>query len=135
MADLTITASNVVAGSNAVIETKLTSGAITAGEVVYLDANDKYNLADTDSATPAVRKPRGIALNSAASGQYMTIIKEGDVTLGSVLTKGSIYVLSGTSGKIAPTADLASGDYTAFLGTALSATVLKLKIHAPDVAI
>lgn len=135
MADISITAANVVAGSGAVTETRLAAVAIAAGEVVYLDANSKYNLADTDSATAIVRKPRGIALNSAAAGQPVQIIRSGDVTLGAVLTKAVAYYLSGTPGKLAPIADVAAGDYTAIIGMAISSSVLRVDIQAPDIVL
>lgn len=135
MADIVITAANVVAGAGAVTETRLAAATIAAGEVVYLDANSRYNLADTDSATALVRKPRGIALNGGAAGQPIQIIRSGDVTLGSVLTRAVAYYLSGNPGKIAPIADVATGDYTAILGLAISATVLRVDIQAPDIVL
>jgi hypothetical protein len=135
MADLSITATNVAAGSNVSTETKIAAAAIAAGEVVYLTADGKYGLADTDSATALVRKPRGIALNSAAAGQPVQIAKSGDVTLGSVLSKAVAYYLSGTPGKICPVADVAAGDYTAIIGMAISSAVLRVDIQAPDIVL
>lgn len=136
MADLTITAASVIAGSNAITEHGTAGAAITAGQLVYKDdATGKYLLADADSATAAARQPRGIALNTASDGQPMTIARSGDITLGSVLTAGTAYYLSATPGGIAPLADLAAGDYVCLLGLAKSATVLTLDIQFPDVAL
>lgn len=130
MADLTITAANVVIGSGAVIEHGTAGAAITAGEVVYKDAStSQYLLADCDSATTGARSPRGIALNDAADGQPLTIIKSGDVTIGATLTPGLAYYLSATAGGICPYGDLLSGDYVVFLGLAESASVLAVNIH------
>lgn len=135
MTDLVITATAVIPGSNVDLETKTAAAAIAAGEIVYLDANGKYNLADTDSATAIVRKPRGMALNGGAAGQPIQIAKSGDVTMNAVLTKGVAVYLSGTPGKICPVADVASGDYTAIIGMALSTTVLRIDILAPDIVL
>lgn len=135
MTDIVITAGNVVAGTGAVTETRLAAATITAGQVVYLDANSKYNLADTDSATAIVRKPRGIALNGGAAGQPIQIIRSGPVTIGATVTKGVAYYLSGTAGGICPVADVAAGDYTAIIGMATSATVLLVDILAPDIVL
>lgn len=135
MTDIVVTATAVIPGSNADLETKTAAAAIAAGEIVYLDANGKYNLADTDSATAIVRKPRGMALNSGAAGQPIQIAKSGDVTMNAVLTKGVAVYLSGTPGKICPVADVAAGDYTAIIGMALSTTVLRIDILAPDIVL
>jgi hypothetical protein len=127
MADLTITAANVVKGAGAVVETGTAGATITAGQVVYRDASDlKYKLADADSTTAAVRSPRGIALNGASDGQPLSIQREGSITIGATLTAGTTYYLSDTPGGIAPLADLTTGDYPTVIGVATSTSVLKL---------
>lgn len=136
MADLTITATSVVAGSGAKTIDGTAGAAITAGQSVYLDsATDTYKLADCDSATAAVRSPAGIALNGAASGQPLRVHKSGPVTIGATLTAGVAYYLSATPGGICPVADLASGDYPVILGIATSTTVLDVRIHEAGVAL
>src|SRR5688572_11203202 len=102
MADLSITAANVVAAAGATIEHGTAGATITAGQVVYRDdADKKYKLADNDSATAAARDPRGIALHGASNGQPLAIARSGDVTIGAALTAGLAYYLSGTPGGIA----------------------------------
>lgn len=136
MADLTITAANVVPDSGARVARGYAGEAITAGDVVYLDTvNNEYLLADADSATAAANSPSGIALNGASDGQPVAVLVHGDVTLGSVLTAGVAYYLSATAGGIAPYADLVSGDNVVLLGIAKSATVLHVKIVDPGVAL
>jgi len=54
--------------------------------------------------------------------------------MGSILTTGTIYVLS-DDGAIAPAADLGSGDYVSIIGIAVSATVLDVQIHNSGVEI
>jgi hypothetical protein len=136
MADLTITAASVAVSNNAVIEHGTAGATITAGQVIYKNtATGKYELADNNSATAAVRQPRGVALNGAANGQPLAIQKSGDITLGSVLTAGTAYYLSDTAGGICPLADLATGEYYVLLGLAKSATVLSLDVQYPGVAV
>jgi hypothetical protein len=136
MADLSITAANVVKGSNAVVEAGTAGATITAGQVVYKDAADgKYKLADADSATAAAKAPRGIALNGASDGQPLSIIRSGDVTIGATLTAGTAYYLSPVAGGIAPLADVASGDDVVLLGLAESASVLAVDIQITGVTL
>lgn len=135
MADLTITAANVLKGSNAVFATGIAGDTITAGQVLYLDSTTgKYKLADSDSATEAARKGGYIALNGASDGQPIAVMREGDVTIGATLTAGTTYYLSDTPGGIAPIADLATGDYYCIVGIAKSASILSVAFHYSGVA-
>jgi hypothetical protein len=136
MADLTITASSVVAGSGAKKTTGTAGASITAGQTVYLDsATNTYKLADCDSATAAVRSPAGIALHAASSSQPLTILTSGPVTIGASVTAGVAYYLSATPGGICPVADLATGDYPVILGLATSTTVIDIDIQEAGVAL
>lgn len=129
MADLSITAANVVAGANARVTHGIAGVAITAGQAVFLDqTTGKWALADTDSATAAVRAAHGIALNGAALNQPIAVITEGDVTIGAAILAGVAYYLSGTAGGICPVADVAAGDYPLILGMGKSTTVLNVNI-------
>ena len=136
MADLSITANNVVPVAGATIKNGTAGATITAGQVVYLDSVDgKYKLADADSATAAVRSPAGVALNGAANGQPLAIASAGRVTIGATMTAGVAYYLSPNPGGIAPVADILTGDYPTIIGLAISTTVLDIKIHESGVAL
>lgn len=138
MADLTITAANVVASSTAKVEHGTAGATITAGKVVYLDtaATGKWKLADADEDTAIERGSAkvGVALNGASDGQPVTVALEGDITIGATMTAGSAYYLSATPGGICPVADLATGDYYTLLGSAKSTSVLALKPQYTGVA-
>ncbi|MCK6578105.1 MAG: hypothetical protein L6Q98_08390 [Anaerolineae bacterium] len=135
MSDVSITAANVLAGSNAKKATGTAGATITAGQVVYADGSDsgKFKLADAN-ASAATANPVGVALHGAASGQPLTIvIEDDDFTPGGTLSLSAaaddgVYVLSGTAGGIAPVGDLASGWYPVILGVAKSASKMNLKI-------
>jgi head-tail adaptor len=120
---------NVVAGSNAVKSQGIGGGTITAGQVVYRDATSKKFLAaDADSATAGVRDVFGIALHGASLDQPLMVQTEGDINLGATLAVGTVYVLSGAAGAIAPSTDLSTGEYTTVLGVASAANNLEMKI-------
>lgn len=136
MADLSITAANVLARGGASIRHGVAGATITAGQVVYLDASDGiYKLADSNSGTAAARSPRAIALNGASTGQPLAVQESGPITIGATLTAGVAYYLSGTAGGICPVADLASGMYPTLIGIASSTTVLDVKFHESGVAL
>lgn len=135
MADLTITAANVLAGANANITQGTAGEAITAGKAVYLSSTaKKWMLADSNSGTPEARKATGIALNAAALNQPVAIALPGsDVAIGATLTAGTAYYLSDTPGGICPVADVGSGESVCMMGLAKSASVLAFNPQFPGV--
>ena len=136
MTDISITAANVVAGSNATRESGTAGETITAGQVVYRSSTTgKYMLADNDSATAGAKAPRGIALNGAALNQPLQILRAGDITIGGTLTAGTDYYLSSTAGGICPRADLGSGDDVVLIGIARSTSVLNVDIQISGVTL
>lgn len=133
MADVTITAAGVLAGADSTVENGTAGATITAGQTVYLDTTTgRYELADADGAAD-LRRPRGIALNGAADGQPLRILKAGDLTMDG-LTAGVTYYQSPNPGGIAPRADVLTGDYVSIIGVAKSTTVLAVAIQFPNVA-
>lgn len=136
MADLTITSSAVLPGSNASISQGTAGEAIVAGKAVYLAASSKkWMLADSNSATPEARKAIGIALNGASLNQPVSVQTSGDITMGATLVAGTAYYLSDTPGGVCPVADVGAGEYVCLLGLAKSASVLALNIQFPNVAL
>ena len=137
MADLTITAANVLASNGATKRTGKAGATITQGQTVYVDAADssKVKLAD-NNASATTADVKGIALQSVASGQDITFVEEdSDFTPGATLTVGTIYAQSATAGGICPVADLSSGMYPAVLFIAKSTTKAVMKIVKGGVAI
>jgi hypothetical protein len=139
MADLSVTAASVIASANATILKNYNAGAtITAGQVVYLDANSKWQLMDANaSATgndPA--NTRGIALGGGANNQPIAVAtKDSWFTPGATLTNSIAYYASQNAGGIAPVADLGAGNYGTFLGIARSTTILNLNPTAAGVVV
>ena len=123
--DLSITATNVKPGANAIIRRDWTAGeAITAGQLVYRSSSDfKVYKADSDSGTAAVRDCIGFALNSAALGAPVFVdIEDDDLTIGATVANGTVYILSATAGGIAPLADATTGWYVTVVCVGKSTT-------------
>lgn len=136
MADLSITAASVIAGTDANVAHGTSGATVTAGQAVYLDSTDsRYKLADANSGTAAARQPKGIALHGASAGQPLAVQTSGDITIGATLTGGVAYYLSDTPGGICPVADVGSGEYPCIIGIAKSTTVLDVNIQASGVAL
>lgn len=136
MTDLSITAANVVAGSNATKESGTAGETITAGQAVYKSSTTgKYMKADSNSGTAEARAARGIALNGAAVNQPLVIQRAGDITIGATLDpEAPAYYLSDTPGGICPVADVGDGEYFCLIGMAKSTSVLAINIQATGVA-
>lgn len=133
MADLTITAANVVPGSNANTVVGTAGETITAGKAVYKSSTtNKWMLADSDAATAEARgsdeNNTGIALTGSSLNQPIVVLTSGDVTIGATMTAGIGYYLSDDAGGICPIADVTGGDYVVQLGLAASATVLSVDV-------
>lgn len=135
MANLTITAASVKAGSNAIIDYGHNAGAtLTQGQPVYLDAaTSTYKVSDANGA--GAKSCDGVTLNAASAGQPIAVEKGGDLTPGATLVPGTTYCVSETGGLICPQADLTTGDDVIVLGVAKSTTVLSLHPQVPGVTL
>ena len=129
MADLTITASNLVAGTGATIATGVAGEAIAAGDAVYIDTADNNDLKKCQHVGTALEANAvGIALAAALDTATVTYITEGDLCFGTLLGVGTVYVVSATFGLIAVAADAGAADYLTDLGVATGTAVLSVKI-------
>lgn len=135
MADLTVTAANVVPASDATIERNYNAGAtVTAGQTVYLDTTtNTWKLADAN-ASVLTAALGGVALHGAAAGQPLAVITRGGYNPGATAVVGMIYVLSATAGGIAPMGDAVTGWYTSILGVATTASNIQVNIQNSGVA-
>lgn len=134
MADLSITAAQVLAGSDADIYDGIAGEAVTAGQALYIaTANNRLYKADANFQSKA--NVKGIALEGAAAGQPVSVQTKGTITLGAGAAPpvGTVYWLSETAGGIAPFVDLDSGAmYGTYLGTAGANNTLILGIHVTN---
>lgn len=133
MADLAgISAVKITADT--VLESRYNYGAtISAGQAVYLDANDEWQLVDANaSATTADVK--GVAVTPGDSADRGLVAIGGSIILvGTTLTVSETYIASGTPGGIKPVGDKTTGDYVSYIGTASSTSQIDLGINATGV--
>ena len=133
MADITLTAANVVpANVNTSIARGTAGAAIAAGQPLWADPAASYALKPAQS-TDQTQSGNivGIALNTAATGQPVAYAYAGDLTVAPSLTVATVYVLGNGSGTISPSADLDASTNTRYgvvLGITTSATNLRLGI-------
>jgi hypothetical protein len=136
MADISIAGADVLKSSAAQAVSCIWGETIVQGDVVYLNSSDsKMYKSDTDDNTK--KSVTGVALTAGAAGQPGFYTPEDpDLVIGAHgVALGGIIVLSGTAGKMAPAADLASGDYTTVLGVAKTATTIAFKPVSAGVAV
>ena len=124
--------------SGTVVKTNDAGATITAGQVVYLAANNKWLLAQCDGTAleAGTDTTVGIALHASLSGQPLAVQTDGTITIGGTTAAGEVYVISATAGAICKHSELVSTNRVHILGIGLSATTIGLgKTGAIGVAI
>lgn len=129
MADIIVTAANVLTAAGATIKRFTSGAAITAGQVVYKDtsASNVVKLADAD-LSDAAAVVEGIAINDCASGQEVDVCTSGNINPGGTVVVGEVYMASGNAGGIAPVGDFVSGDRASIIGVGTSTSNIILRI-------
>jgi len=131
MADVTLTAAKVVAGSGAIVVEGTAGETIAQGKAVCLNASNKYVLADCTNKD--LDAAAGFALTASIDGGPIKVLTGGNMTTAEELTPGTVYVLS-VAGLIAPLADwLVDTDYLTVMGVATSKSNLKVPNSGPIV--
>ena len=135
MANLTITATSVVKGANAVIDKDGTCGeTLTAGLPVHKSSSDGlYYKSDVNDTSHYYCD--GVCLIGGAANQPCWVQLGGQVTIGATVAIGTYYCVSRTVGLICPIADMVSGDYPIGLGFAVTAAIIELRINRSGVAV
>ncbi len=130
MANLSITATGVLASANAGVKIiKLAAGVtVTQGQALYQLADGTGGLADANATTPA-NSVIGIACSAGSPGQWITYCElDSAFVLGATgMAVAPVYLSSSTAGALTQTlADLAAGSTCIVVGIAVSGTVLNL---------
>lgn len=129
MAELSITAANVLPATTATIARGTAGETLVAGQTVYIKTTDSNKIYKCQcDGTQAEAELAGLTINGAAAGQPISYVTSGDVTIGSASTAGRVIVVGTTAGAAMPSADLATNNYTSVLGGMKSASVLKVSI-------
>jgi hypothetical protein len=135
MANLTLTAANVVPSAAATYSRAAAGVAIGAGDIIFLDTDRTFKLSDANAVAPA-NTVTGIAANSAAVGQPVAAVTaDPALAIGGTVTQGEVLVLSATPGKIAPVADLATGYNVVILGVGDASNKVNFRPHAPGIVV
>lgn len=139
MADVTITAANVVEAASAEVVAAVWGETITAGQSVYRKSSDqRFWKAQCDGTAEesGVGVQFGVAITGGSAGQRGTVQTGGTVTIGGTVTACVEYVVSNTAGGIMPKTDLSTSTwkYTS-LGYATTSAILYLRPHASGVAV
>ena len=133
MADLTITAANVLKSATGKVKQGVCgTTALAQGKPVYKDATTgKLELARANAAGTYIAD--GVTLNAASPNQPVSYTEFDPAFVpGATLIKGVTYVVSAAvAGAIAPQDDLTTGNFTCVLGIATSTTTLKLDLVDP----
>ena len=138
MAAVSITGSDVVPGQNASFQDGVAGEAIDAGDWVAFETDeadgDYGKVVKAEQADPSRSEVIGIAVNAAlAAGQPVRYATPGsDVTVGSVVAQGTIYVL-GTDGAMEEEADRDASDYVVVCAVGKSGTSIRVLASYPDV--
>jgi hypothetical protein len=138
MADITVTAANVQQSSAAKKSSVVADVAITAGQLIYIDATTGGAKLALASGTEAQAAVVGIAINDAAIGQPITYAEK-DVLLGvgGTVVPGTGYILSGVAGAFGPSSatDLpGTGEFITAIGVAVSVTEINLQLSVTGTA-
>lgn len=131
-ADVSITAANVLLVSGYRPKVGLFAlETLAAGDWLY-QATGTSTVGKTDCDASGVDDSKsitiGMALNTAlAIGAPVSYAAAGDrVTIGSVVSRGNIYVLSGTAGKMCDASDLADSDWVTIAAVGVDASTIEI---------
>lgn len=130
MAELSITALQVLSGPDADFFQGYAGQAVTAGQAVYLDVlTNRLRLADANGSQDSAEVV-GIALHEAAAEQPLRIQTAGTLTLGAgaAPATSTVYILGANPGGIAPVADKVAGWYCTVLGVGAPTNTLKMSV-------
>ncbi len=107
MAEVSVTAAEVLVGAGAVVKTGTAGATITAGDVLYEDpVTGKLLLAQRD-ATATEAQVVGIALGGGGDGQKIEYQTGGTIEIGSSasIAEAAVYILGTTAGAMQPHTD------------------------------
>lgn len=132
MANLSVTAGNVVPDDGYAFVEGIAGETLTQGVAVYLKASDsRYWLAHCETSS-ATAEAKGIALTGGSAGQPVRVMTGGTINIGATVAVGTVYLLS-TAGLIMPHGDIATSDWITLLGVGTTTAKIKLGISISGV--
>ena len=141
MAALTVTAADVqraiaqlgLPGSS--MELGRFGATVTAGQALYRDSTDAYDLKLAIATSAAAAAVYGISLNGGADGQPAEILRAGLYAPGATVVVGMVYCVSAAAaGSIVPYSDLVSTNYVSFIGVGITAALIYVNFTVSGIA-
>ncbi len=128
MAAISVTASAVLPSANATLEQGTAGATITAGQTIYKDASNLWQLADANGTPPSNTSLPGIAVVGSSANQPILVCRRDPAfTPGFTVLAGDTLWTSPTAGGITKTiGDLVSGCTVCALGVMLTTTTMNL---------
>jgi len=128
MADISITAANVLKSAAGISQSGIAGATITQGVPVYQLANGTFGLSDSNGTAPA-NSCAGMALNAASSGQPFNYVSQDPAYVpGGTFTSGAAVYVSNTPGGLTTTySDVASGSTVIVIGVTNTDGTINLK--------
>lgn len=127
MADVTVTANEVLEDSGTKRAVAVLGGTVTAGQAIYKTTSGTIAAADAGAASTA--ECIGIALTGGVTGQPVAwAIDDSTLDPGFTVTVGLAYYLSNTAGGICPVADVVNPMKTVLIGIGITASQLRLRL-------
>lgn len=126
MADITVTAANVLKSTNAQTGSGIAGETITAGQCLYIKSTDSKLYKAQCDGTAEEAGIVGIALHGASAGQPLVYQNFGKITIGGTVAVGEVYGVSSAAGGIAAVGDCTTGLRRALIGYGTSVTEIEL---------
>lgn len=125
MADLSVTAANVLQSSGTTVSSGVSAVAINRGQYIYIKTDGTIALADSNGTTPA-NTCAGVCIADVSTGQTCFYAASDAVfTPGFTAVAGDPIYLSNTAGGATKTyADIVSGSTVIVLGGMLTSTTM-----------
>lgn len=127
MADLAVTAANVVDVERVKKAVGVAGEAITAGAAIYqkIDSDGQKRMYLALNTGTGEANLKGLALTNSAQFQPVVYATDGTINPGGNMEPGAAYFVSGTAGKICPSTDLSTdGQQISLVGIAVNADEL-----------
>lgn len=135
MAAISVTAANVLKTTLSSTEHGRFGTTVTAGQVVYRDSADLYDMKLAQATTATLANAYGIALNGGSDGQPAEVIRSGLYNPGGTVVVGQVYCVSAAAaGAIVPYGDLATTEFVTVIGVGITAASILVNFTVSGIA-
>jgi hypothetical protein len=132
MADIVVTAANVIPQSGLRQSHGVAGAALTIGQAVYQKSSDRRWYPSDKDVDEDDAIDYGLTLSqAAAAGQPVVVTRgrnAGKLSFGAILTVGETYCVGEAAGGICPIADVGAGERLRHLGVASTTALLDVDV-------